>query len=250
MKKIWAIADLHLACGVPGKNMNVFGPLWDHYMDKIKAAWISLISSEDLVLIAGDISWAMYLDEVIPDLAWIEALPGTKVILKGNHDFWWSSAAKMAKIMPHSVHFIHNSVYNWHGASIGGTRLWDSDEYSFCEYIHFQDNPKKNQTAPTGQADDGKIFNRELERLKLSLKQLSPSASLKIAMVHYPPISADLRPSRTSTILEEFHIDICVFGHLHNIKKDHKLFGEIRGVKYCLTACDYLNFKPILLASL
>lgn len=250
MKKIWAIADLHLACGVPEKNMNVFGPLWDDYMDKIKTAWISLIAPEDLVLIAGDISWALYLEEVAADLTWIDALPGTKVILKGNHDFWWSSGAKMAKIMPPSVHFIHNSVYNWHDVSIGGTRLWDSDEYSFCEYIHFQDNPKKKSQAPAVPGEDEKIFNRELERLKLSLKQLSPSASLRIAMVHYPPISADLKPSRASAILEEFKVDICVFGHLHNIKRDQKLFGEIRGIKYILTACDYLDFKPILITSL
>ena len=250
MKKIWAIADLHLSCGVPEKNMNVFGPLWDDYMDKIKEAWLSLIAPEDLVLIAGDISWAMHLEDVIPDLAWIEALPGTKVILKGNHDFWWSSSAKMGKIMPPSIHFIHNSVYNWQDVSIGGTRLWDSDEYAFGEYIHFQDNPKKNDSVQPSEENDEKIFNRELERLKLSLKQLSPSAALRIAMVHYPPISADLRPSRVSAILEEFKIDICVFGHLHNLKLNQKLFGEIRGVRYVLSACDYLNFKPICLSSL
>ncbi len=249
MRKIWAIADLHLACGVPGKNMNVFGPLWDNYMDKIQAAWQSLIAPDDLVLIAGDISWAMTLEEAALDLAWIDALPGTKVILKGNHDFWWASSAKMAQIMPSSVHFIHNSVYNWHDISIGGTRLWDTEEYAFGQYIHFQDNPKKNDSARVDQTNNEKIFNRELERLRLSLKQLSPAASLRIAMVHYPPISADLRPSKVSAILEEFKIDICVFGHLHNLKLNQKLFGEIRGVKYILTACDYLNFKPICIHS-
>ena len=250
MKKIWAIADLHLACGVPGKNMNVFGPMWNDYMDKIKASWESLVGPEDLVLIAGDISWAMYLEEAAIDLAWIDALPGTKVILKGNHDYWWSSGVKMAKIMPPSVHFIHNSVYNWEGVSIGGTRLWDSNEYTFREYIHFQENPQKKHIMCAEESDDGKIFKRELERLKLSLKQLAPSASLRIAMLHYPPISADLRPSQTSLILEEFKIDVCVFGHLHNIKKEAKLFGEMKGIKYILTACDYLDFKPILIASI
>src|SRR3990167_7199570 len=120
--KIWALSDPHLACAIPSKNMNVFGPLWDHYMDKIASHWKERVEPEDLVLIPGDISWAMHLEQALPDLAWIDALPGTKLLLEGNHDFWWSSRAKMTKIMPPSIHFLSNSVFNWHDVSIGGTR--------------------------------------------------------------------------------------------------------------------------------
>ena len=246
MKTVWALSDLHLACSIPSKNMNVFGPLWEDYMDKMRTSWLESIDAGDLVLIPGDISWAINLSQVGADLKWIDDLPGTKVILKGNHDYWWDSTAKMSKIMPPSIHFIHNSVYNWHDISIGGARLWDTPEYNFNQYVHFQENSRENKADKPKPIESEKIFHRDLERLKLSLKQLSPQAKTRIAMTHYPPISADLKPSITSAILEEFKIDICVFGHLHNLKKDKKLFGEIRGVRYILTSCDYLDFKPLL----
>jgi predicted phosphohydrolase len=242
--KIWAIADLHLACGVPAKNMSVFGPLWEGYMEKIEQSWREKIGTEDLVLIAGDISWGMRLEEAILDLQWIDKLPGTKVIIKGNHDYWWSSLSKLSKVMPPSIHLIQNSAFDINGVTIGGARLWDTDEYNFRTYIHFQDNPREKKESKE-EIDDAKIFERELERLRLSLKQLDPHAKLRIAMTHYPPISADLKPSRASQILEEFNIDICIFGHLHNLKKDRPMFGEAGGVKYLLTSCDYLNFIPV-----
>ncbi|MES2344544.1 MAG: metallophosphoesterase [Chlamydiota bacterium] len=245
---IWALADPHLSFGVENKSMEAFGPLWKDYTKKMEAAWREQVAPDDLVLIAGDISWAMRLEEVAIDLKWIDNLPGTKVISKGNHDYWWSSSSKLKAIMPPSIHFIHNSVFNWNGATIGGTRLWDSLEYNFKDFIHFRENPKENKSKeynPSFQEENERIFERELERLKLSLKMLDPKARLRIAMTHYPPISADLKPSRASAILEEFNIDVCVFGHLHSLKKEMPLFGEARGVRYLLTSCDYLDFKPI-----
>lgn len=245
MSHIWTIADLHLAQSVPAKNMGFFGPLWEGYMEKIEKSWRSLIKSDDLVLIPGDISWAMHLEQALIDLEWIDALPGTKVMIKGNHDYWWSSMNKMAKIMPPSIRPLHNSVFDWNDITIGGARLWDTPEYSFRDYIHFQDNPRAAKKEEKKEEEEEKIFARELERLKLSLQQLNPNAKVRIAMTHYPPISADLLPSRTSAILEEFNINICVFGHLHNLKKEKPMFGEVRGVRYFLTSCDYLDFKPI-----
>lgn len=241
---IWAIADLHLAESVPAKNMAVFGPLWEGYMEKMERAWHSLVKCDDLVIIAGDISWAMHLEEALVDLAWVDALPGTKVIIKGNHDYWWSSMNKMAKVMPPSIHPIYNGVYNWNDVTIGGTRLWDTPEYNFRDYIHFQENPRGTKKIEKKE-DDEKIFLRELERLKLSLQQLNPNAKTRIAMTHYPPISSALQPSRASAILEEFKIDYCIFGHLHNLKKEKPMFGEVRGVRYLLTSCDYIDFTPI-----
>ena len=242
--RIWAIADLHLAVSVPAKDMAIFGPLWEGYMEKISAAWKELIKPEDLVLIPGDICWAMRLEEAKADLDWIDALPGTKVMIRGNHDYWWSSAKKMSQAFPPSIHFIHNTAFHWNDVAIGGTRLWDTPEYNFNEYVHFQENPRAQPPEKEQNQSEG-IFERELERLKMSLRQMNPKAKLKIVMTHYPPIAADLRPSRTAAILEEFGIQICVFGHLHNLKKEKPLFGEARGVRYHLTACDYLDFYPL-----
>lgn len=246
---VWALSDLHLAFGAPSKTMEDFGPSWENYAQRIEAHWKEKVAPEDLVLIPGDISWAMRLEEALIDLQWIDALPGTKVILRGNHDYWWSSASKLAKVMPPSIHFIHNNVFNWNGISIGGSRLWDTPEYRFSDFIEFRENPKARIKTPEEYArekeEEEKIFLRELERLKLSLSQLDKNAKIKIAMVHYPPIGADLTPSRASQILEDFKIDYCVFGHLHNVRSGTLPFGEARGVKYLFTSCDYLNFIPL-----
>lgn len=239
---IWALADLHLAKGVPAKSMAVFGPQWEEYMEKMAAAWDERVKADDLVLLPGDISWAMTLEEVKADLEWIAARPGTKVMIRGNHDYWWSSAKKMSQMFPPSVHFIHNTAFHWQGVAIGGTRLWDTPEYNFNAYVHFQENP---QAKPQKSQEGDAIFSRELERLKMSLKQMDPLAKHKLVMTHYPPIGADLKPSRVSEILEEFKVEACLFGHLHNLKKDHPLFGTIRGVRYVLTASDFVDFCPV-----
>lgn len=246
---IWAIADLHLAFSVPSKTMELFGPAWKDWTQKIEANWRRLIKPEDLVLIPGDISWAMRPEEALIDLTWIDALPGTKVILRGNHDYWWGSNAKMAKLMPPSIHFIQNTVFLWNDIAIGGTRLWDTPEYNFAPFTIVQPNPKEKtkefKDPKAAQEEEEKIFIRELERLKLSLSQLPQEANVKIAMVHYPPIGADLTASRASKILEDYHIDICVFGHLHSIRAHSLPFGKSRGVNYLLTSCDYLDFTPV-----
>lgn len=240
---IWAISDPHLSFGVPNKSMDFFGPEWTGYEKKMEENWRAVIKPNDLVLIPGDISWAMKMEEALPDLNWIHELPGTKLILKGNHDFWWSSASKLTKALPPSIHFIQNNHFDWNDVTIGGARLWDTDEYHFYSQIEFQENPREKEHQ---EIDNEKIFNRDLERLRLSLKQLNPQARVRIALTHYPPIGLDLAPSRASAILEEFKIDICVFGHLHSLKKTgNQLFGEARGVKYYLTSCDYLNFAPL-----
>ncbi len=252
--RIWAIADLHLSFGVPNKNMDVFGPGWENHAEKIKAHWSAMIGPEDLVLIPGDISWAMRVEEAAADLAWIHALPGTKVMIKGNHDYWWGSLKKVSEILPPSIHLIQNNAFHWRGVAIGGARLWDTPEYSFAKFVEFRENPRekpeKPRAAPNAEAAvqeelSQKIFDRELQRLQASLKQLQPDAKIRIAMTHYPPIGADLLPSRAAQILEQNQIQICVFGHLHNIKPDCSLFGVARGVRYLLTACDYIRHQPI-----
>lgn len=246
---VWGLADLHLAISVPEKDMAAFGPVWKGYAERIEENWKKNVRNEDLVLIAGDISWASKLEEAIIDLQWIDKLPGTKLIIKGNHDYWWGSASKLKAVLPASIHFIQHDVFNWNGITIGGARLWDTPEYNFHTFIHFQENPraqKKSREEIAQQKElDEKIFERELLRLEMSLKQLDPKAKVRIAMTHYPPIGSDLKPTRASKILEDHKIQYCLFGHLHNLKKDIPLFGEVRGVRYILTACDYLDFAPL-----
>jgi len=243
---IWAIGDLHLAFGAPEKSMEVFGPAWKDYAHRIEKNWREVVQNDDLVLIPGDISWALKLEEALVDLKWIDALPGTKVLLKGNHDYWWPSNKKLSEALPPSIDFVNNNVFNWNDVTIGGSRLWDTEEYSFKDFIEFQKNPLA-KPKEVDKAQEQKIFERELERLKLSLEKLDDKAQMRIAMTHYPPISADLQGSKASKILEEFRIDVCVFGHLHNVKKERALFGEKNHIHYLFTSADYLNFKPILI---
>lgn len=244
--KIWAIADLHLALSVPEKTMDFFGEPWTGYTDKIQKHWLEHIKSDDLVLIPGDISWAMKLEQARIDLEWIHNLPGTKVILRGNHDYWWSSLKQIQAVLPPSIHLIQNNAMDWYGIGIAGSRLWDTSEYRFQHYINYKDNPRaKSITEEDTTEESEKIFARELGRLETSLKALPAKSVLRIVMTHYPPISADLQPSRVSALLEKHQIDICVFGHLHNVKKGHTLFGTKSGVAYHLTSADYLDFIPL-----
>lgn len=243
---IWAIGDLHLAFGAPEKTMEVFGPAWKDYANRIQKNWRELVQGDDLVLIPGDISWAKTLEDALVDLKWIDALPGTKVIMKGNHDYWWPSNKKLKETLPPSIHFIHNNVFNWNGVTIGGSRLWDTEEYSFNDYIEFQENPLAKEKVIDRELEQ-KIFSRELERLRMSLNELDDKASFRIAMTHYPPISADLQDSEASKILEAYGINVCVFGHLHNIKRGIPLFGKKNQIHYLFTSADYLDFKPLLI---
>ena len=222
--------------------MAFFGPSWENYAQRIQENWEDTVKENDLVLIPGDITWASTLEEAKIDLDWIDKLPGTKVLIKGNHDYWWASNAKMEKALPPSIHFIHNNAFHWNDVSIGGTRLWDTPEYSFNEFITFIENTRENKKE-TSQEEILKIFNKELERLKTSLRCVKQDAALKIALTHYPPISADLKPSTVSQILGEFNIDVCVFGHLHSVNKGALPFGTAEGIRYVFASADYVDFK-------
>lgn len=246
---IWGLADLHLSFGAPKKNMEVFGPTWKDYSKKIENSWKACIQEEDLVLLPGDISWAMTLEGALIDLEWIDKLPGQKVMIKGNHDYWWPSSKKLREVLPPTIKFVHNNAYNWRDITIGGARLWDTYEYAFDEFIVFQENPyakKKTQEQLAKEKEQAeRIFQKDLHRLTLSLAQLDPNAKYRLAMTHYPPISANLKPSRASAILEDFKIDVCIFGHLHNVKPKSLELGTARGVRYVFASADYLNFTPI-----
>lgn len=242
---IWAIADLHLAKGVPSKHMSLFGPRWEHYMERIEEEWRRVVADGDLVLIPGDISWAMHLHEAAVDLAWIHALPGTKLLLRGNHDYWWQSLAKVQQILPPSCHLLQNNAFYWEkeGVAIGGSRLWDAPHISFNAAM-----PEGASPPPPTEADveeSQKIYARELLRLETSLKQLAPSAQRRIAITHYPPVGPALEPTPASLLLEKYGVEQCFFGHLHGVDLNHALFGTLHGIQYHLVAADALpNFTP------
>jgi predicted phosphohydrolase len=239
---IWAIGDLHLSFGCANKEMHVFGPEWQDHHEKIRAFWDSHVSKEDLVLIPGDISWAMKLPQALPDLQWIDERPGTKVMIRGNHDYWWDSASKVRKNLPTSLYIISSDVFNWHGVSIAGARLWDTKEYNFSSYIEMKPKTKESPVKEPKEEDDEKIFAREKLRLETSLKLLNPDASLRICMTHYPPIGATLEDSSVSKMLEDYHVAISVFGHLHSLKPNIQIFGVKNTISYYLVSCDWLQF--------
>lgn len=248
---IWAIADLHLSFGVPNKSMEIFGSAWQDYANKIKNNWQKTVKDKDLVLIAGDISWASTLEQAEIDLKWIDELPGTKVMIKGNHDYWWPSLKKLKAALPPSINVIYNNAFHIGDIAIGGSRLWDTEEYRFSEFIEFVENPnaKKKDTEELIQQElNQKVFERELVRLDASLSNLNKEARLKIAMTHYPPIGADLADSRAADILKKHQINICVFGHLHSLKKKASMFGTKDEIQYILTSADYLDFQPIFIS--
>lgn len=229
--RIWSISDLHLSLGNPSKDMGNKFNNWKGYTSKIVKNWRKLIHKEDYVLIAGDISWASKLEDAIIDLEWIDSLPAKKIIIKGNHDYWWSTAKKVRYVLPKSISIISNDAISFGEISICGTRLWDA--------------PPQEDDIMVYTKQDLSIYNKELHRLRLSLSKINKDASVKIAMTHYPPLQKDLKGTAVTAILEEFGIDIVVFGHIHCDEKVS--FGELNGIKYTCTSADQLDFEPILI---
>ena len=229
--KIFAISDLHLseACNKP---MDIFGGNWENYQQKIQENWKSLISENDLVLIAGDISWAMKLEEAKPDLVWIDKLPGKKIIIKGNHEYWWKSISSVREILPESIMAIQNDSIKIGNYIICGTRGWVV--------------PEKNKELSN---EDLKIYKREVERLKLTLRTAQTQkkdGDKIIAMMHFPPKNSDGEDSEFTKLFEEFGVDIVVFGHLHGYT-NCELLSEKNNIKYYFTSCDHINNKPVLI---
>ncbi|MBQ6728051.1 MAG: metallophosphoesterase [Clostridia bacterium] len=225
--KIYAISDLHISTNTD-KPMDVFGGNWVGYLDKIKSDWQAKVSAEDIVLIAGDISWAMTIDEAKPDLEFFKDLNGKKVFIKGNHDFWWSGIGKVRDIMPKNCFALQNDSIRFDGVVVCGSRGWA-----------VPGSPDFDET-------DRKIYSRETERFKLSLKsaeKLIQSGDKLIAMIHYPPFNVKRESSAFTDIFEEFKVHSVIYGHLHgkNVRADKLVIKN--GVKYYLTSCDMIDNK-------
>ena len=228
--KIYAISDLHLD-DTGSKPMDVFGPVWQGQKgDIVESARALEINNDDLVLIAGDISWAMRLKEAKVDLAFLSQIPGKKIILKGNHDYWWSSLSKVKEILPENVFPIQNNAYKFGKYVICGTRGWEHNE-------------GKNYTP-----EDEKIFYREGERLALSIKEakkLQTDGEEIICMMHFPPFNFKREDSIFTKQIEDAGIKTVVYGHIHNNFKGRDAITSKNGVDYYLTSCDFLFNKII-----
>lgn len=246
MSRIWALADLHLCHSCPQKDMTVFGPSWSGYMERIEKGWRSCVSEEDWVLLPGDITWAMKFEQALIDLAWIEQLPGKKVLSKGNHDYWWPSAGKWQKAGFKTLFNAQQQLVEIDPeCAVIGVRFADSSEYSFESIIDW--NPLKPKPSL---AIDEEVFQKEIQRLEEALKLFKPKHKKRLAMIHYPPIGLALAPSKASQLLEKFGVTDCVFGHLHSLKKESAPFGHLGGIHYIFCAADYVDFKPVEVGSL
>ena len=253
-RRLFALADPHLSL-TGTKPMRVFGSRWDNHVEKLRANWTASVRPDDIVLVPGDISWGMRLEEALADLEWLAALPGRKVMIKGNHDYWWQSVNKLRGLGLPGMYFIQNDALLIDGIAIGGTRLWDFPDIRWG-YVSNRDNEEvaeEKRTAPAKkrEEDPEKIRARELERLQLSLGKLDKTATLRVCMTHFPPLGEDGEPTEITELLEDFTLDFCVFGHVHAlVERPHEGADTvIGGTRYVLAASDYLEHAPKLLAT-
>ncbi|NLV88241.1 MAG: serine/threonine protein phosphatase [Tissierellia bacterium] len=222
---IFAIGDLHFDSSGE-KPMDVFGDIWLNHQEKIIKNWYSIIGKDDLVLLVGDISWALKLEEAYEDLLKIDELPGRKLIIKGNHDYWWNSLKKLNSLGLKTIDFIQNNSFVYQNIGIAGTRGWSSIDVEIID------------------PHDEKIFNRELNRLRMSLDSLDKDLEKKIVMLHYPPFNMDSSPNEFIEVMKEYNIDKCIYGHLHAEGHKYVVEGVIEGIDFHCVSSDYIKFVP------
>lgn len=222
---LYAIGDLHLCLGAP-KPMDIFGGAWIGYMDKLREG-MSVIGPEDTTVLLGDLSWALDLAGARADFAWINEIPGKKIILKGNHDYWWSTAAKFYKFCQENqfsdMWILNNNCYEYGDFAICGTRGWFFEEERSGEH-------------------DTKVFRRELIRLETSLK--AAGEKQKLVFLHYPPRYKGYECREILDLLEKYDVRRCYYGHLHGGSHKLAMEGQWDGVDFRLVAADYIGFKP------
>lgn len=248
--RVYALSDLHLSF-TGDKPMDVFGPHWADHPDRMAAAWRERVADEDVVCLPGDFSWARKLDEVVPELSWLATLPGRKVMLKGNHDYWWSSVGKVRRALPDSIYVIQNDSVTLDGVAFGGARGWVDPTLDFSgleEATACREHPEALYSIE-GEEEDRKIYERELGRLRASLATLDADARYRVALAHFPPTSPRMEATAVTDILDRFPLDAVVFGHLH--RSSPTQFENPYGIRgettYYLTSADYVDFAPVLL---
>ncbi len=223
---LYAIGDLHLCLGAP-KPMDIFGGAWVGYMDKLRQGMAG-IGPEDTTVLLGDLSWALDLSGAQADFAWIDAIPGRKIILKGNHDYWWSTAAKFYKFCEENQFqnqwILNNNCYFYEDWAICGTRGWFFEE------------------EKSGQHDE-KVFRRELIRLETSLKAAGNRE--KLVFLHYPPRYRGYSCPEILEMLSDYQVRSCYYGHLHGDSHKLAIEGLWNGVNYRLVSADFVGFRPV-----
>ena len=223
---LYAIGDLHLCLGAP-KPMDVFGGAWVNYMEKLRDG-MSVIGPEDTTVLAGDLSWALGLEAARADFRWIDAIPGRKIILKGNHDYWWSTATKFYRFRQENGFseqwILNNNSYDYGDWAVCGTRGWFFEE---------------QRSTP----HDEKVFRRELIRLETSLKAAGERP--KLVFLHYPPVYKGYECGEILELLERYGVRRCFYGHLHGPSHKMAVQGLYRGVEYRMISADYLQFRPL-----
>ena len=236
---IYGLSDLHLAKSVD-KPMDVFSNAWENYMDRIRENWEKTVGPDDTVLVAGDISWATYLTEIRKDFEFIDSLPGHKILSRGNHDYWWTTVKKMERYIGEegfsSFAFLQNRAMEIGDVLVGATRGWMlPGDAEFHE-------------------DDRKIFDREVIRLDLCIKDMDRIDPLRerkrILMIHYPPKTKFSGGTRFTDVIEEGGIDLCVYGHLHGHGHKNVIEEEGNGTLYRCISSDYVGFMPVRLDEL
>lgn len=222
---LYAMGDLHLCLGAP-KPMDVFGGTWVGYMEKLKQG-LSVITEKDTLVLMGDLSWALDLNSAVADFAWINEIPGRKIILKGNHDYWWSTQAKFTKFCLENgfsdLNLLNNNCFFYDDWAICGTRGWFFEEERSGDH-------------------DEKVFRRELIRLEASLKAAGDRE--KMVFLHYPPRYKGYTCREILDLLESYGVRQCFYGHLHGASHKLAMEGTWDGVEYRLLSADYLNFQP------
>lgn len=209
--------------------MDIFGDHWRDHAQQMAEHWDALVAHDDVVLVPGDLSWAMKLAEAAKDLAWIGARPGLKILVKGNHDLWWGSIGKVRSAIHGSCIALQNDCYDIGPFVVAGSRCWTAPgSFDYTEH-------------------DEKIYERELGRLRMSLDKAVVMAKGKpiLAAIHYPPFTVKQENTKFADLLEEYPVTICVYGHLHGERSFKYAFeGERNGITYMMLSCDYLKFKP------
>lgn len=224
--RLFAIGDLHLPGG-DEKPMDVFGDHWEDHFAKIAQDWQQRVTEEDVVLIPGDTSWAMQLPSAIPDLQAIDALPGRKILIKGNHDYWWGGIGQVRRALPEGMQAIQHDVVDLGDAVVCGTRGW----------------AYPTEETPLSQEDE-RIFNREMIRLVLALQSAVKIAGERpiVVMLHYPPLYNLDKDTPFTRVLEKYPVHTVVYGHLHGAGIRAGFTGEWQGIRYLLASCDSLGF--------
>ncbi len=222
---LYAIGDLHLSGEPPGKPMQIFGEHWRNYRQLLADNWRRSVHAEDYVIICGDISWAMQLAAAAPDLTWLAGLPGQKILLRGNHDYWWESLSKMQQLWGNEFQFLQNNCLLAGTVAICGSRGW------------------LLPSAEGFSAADQKIYAREGVRLELSLQAAAKQQPSRIvAALHYPPLTQPGEKNLFTELLEHYGVSECVYGHLHGDACQNAFNGLSGGVRYTLVSCDSRQF--------